>query len=116
MTGRRLSGYVHVTDPDTGESFAFGPDVDVPKWAASRITNPAAWAEAPAVATLGDGDQKVDDSTGGQSSAPEPPPQGGPGSSEAAWRVYAGSLDVALTDDMDRAGVIVAVEAAGFPV
>lgn len=42
----RLASVVHLMD-DTGRSFVFGPDDEVPAWAASKITNPKAWAEAP---------------------------------------------------------------------
>lgn len=44
----RLATWVHVTD-DRGTSQAFGPDDEVPAWAASKISNPAAWAEAPEI-------------------------------------------------------------------
>jgi len=43
----RLATYVHVHDKD-GVAHVFGPDDEVPTWAARAITNPAAWAEAPA--------------------------------------------------------------------
>jgi hypothetical protein len=42
----RLTSIVHVRD-EKGESFAFGPDDEVPAWAESLITNPKAWSEAP---------------------------------------------------------------------
>jgi len=42
--GKRLARYVHVTD-DKGEQHVFGPDDDVPGWAAKVITNPAAWGD-----------------------------------------------------------------------
>lgn len=42
---RKLAGYVHVTDPDTGASAVFGPGDDVPAWAEQVITNPKAWSE-----------------------------------------------------------------------
>jgi hypothetical protein len=41
---RRLSGFVYVTGPD-GATVGFGPDDDVPDWAAAKITNPKAWME-----------------------------------------------------------------------
>lgn len=40
---RRLAAWVYVHRPDTGETVGFGPDDDVPGWAADLITNPAAW-------------------------------------------------------------------------
>ncbi|MGI5404119.1 hypothetical protein ACQEVG_32655 [Streptomyces sp. CA-135486] len=42
----KLATVVHVTD-DEGVSHAFTPADEVPAWAASKITNPKAWAEAP---------------------------------------------------------------------
>ncbi len=47
----RLATYVHVMD-DEGRSTVYGPDDEVPAWAASKITNPKAWAEAPSVSRL----------------------------------------------------------------
>lgn len=44
MEGKRLTGYVHITNPDTGEACVFGPDDDVPDWAEELITNPSAWS------------------------------------------------------------------------
>jgi hypothetical protein len=41
-----LAAIVHVVDED-GVSHAFTPADEVPAWAASKITNPKAWAEAP---------------------------------------------------------------------
>lgn len=46
----RLAAYVHVTD-DKGEPFVFGPDDKIPGWAEKAITNPKAWADAPAKPT-----------------------------------------------------------------
>lgn len=42
----RLAAYVHVTDEE-GRSHIFSPADEVPAWAASKITNPKAWVEAP---------------------------------------------------------------------
>ena len=41
---KRLNSTVHVRDDD-GRPHAFGPDDDVPGWAAAKITNPAVWGE-----------------------------------------------------------------------
>jgi hypothetical protein len=40
----RLAAWVHVTGAD-GRNHVFGPDDEVPAWAARTITNPAAWAD-----------------------------------------------------------------------
>jgi hypothetical protein len=42
-SGRKLNGYVHVTSPEDGKTKIFGPDDDVPEWAAELITNPKVW-------------------------------------------------------------------------
>jgi hypothetical protein len=41
----RLASYVHVHKD--GASHVFGPEDEVPEWAAALITNPLAWAEPP---------------------------------------------------------------------
>lgn len=53
----RLARFVHLTHPENGERFVFGPDDVLPEWAAERITNPKAFvpepeAEVPAVPAL----------------------------------------------------------------
>lgn len=40
----RLATFVHVADSD-GVTHVFGPDDEVPAWAAQAITNPKAWAD-----------------------------------------------------------------------
>jgi hypothetical protein len=42
--GRKLARTVIVRD-SAGGAVAFGPNDDVPEWAAKQITNPDAWAE-----------------------------------------------------------------------
>jgi hypothetical protein len=54
MSGR-LASYVHVRDAD-GVVHVFGPDDEVPEWAAALITNPVAWAEPPSGNQLPDPD------------------------------------------------------------
>lgn len=39
---RHLAAHVHVYD-DQGVAHVFGPDAEVPAWAAAKITNPSAW-------------------------------------------------------------------------
>lgn len=46
----RLATYVHVHKD--GSAHLFGPDDEVPAWAAVLITNPLAWDEPPAQADL----------------------------------------------------------------
>lgn len=54
--GRRLAGFVHVTNPETGAAAVFGPDDELPAWASNAITNEKAWAGDVAGAGEGDGD------------------------------------------------------------
>lgn len=72
MADKRLTGYVTVTDGD-GTPHRFGPDDKVPSWAASKITNPAAWAtddETPATALAsGVGSGRPSGSSGGNRSS-----------------------------------------------
>ncbi|WP_328742902.1 hypothetical protein OG436_29360 [Streptomyces caniferus] len=42
----KLATVVHVVD-DKGTNHVFGPADEVPAWAASKITNPKAWAVPP---------------------------------------------------------------------
>jgi hypothetical protein len=41
----RLNTYIHVQD-EQGTMHVFGPDDDVPDWAAKTIMNPNVWDEA----------------------------------------------------------------------
>lgn len=40
----QLNTFVAVRNPDSGLDHWFGPGVDLPEWAISKITNPAAYA------------------------------------------------------------------------
>ena len=42
---KKLTSFVHVQDPDTGNYVVFGPDDELPGWAAEQITNPSAFEE-----------------------------------------------------------------------
>lgn len=104
--GGRLAAYVSVAQPN-GTFEHFGPDDEVPAWAAAKITNPAAWAEPPTAVGVPSA------ATAEGTPTPEPPPRGGPGSGAAAWRAYADQLGVTVADDAGRDDVIDAVAAAG---
>lgn len=90
----RLVRTVHLVD-EQGRSHVFGPGSDVPEWAAKRITNPSAWANASAVAEEPQSAEVL-----------EEPPRSGPGSNKAAWIAYAESRGVTITDDMGREDII----------
>jgi hypothetical protein len=53
---------------------------------------------------------------GGDSESVEVPPQGGPGSGAPAWRQYAASQGVSVSEDASRDEIIAALKAAGKPV
>ena len=98
---RKLNTFVHVVEMDdngnqTGRSQTFGPDDTVPGWARKAISNPDVWAE---------GDDDSDEEI-----APERP-RGN--ASREAWVEYARAREVAVTDDMDRAAIVAAVDATG---
>jgi hypothetical protein len=95
----RLASYVHVAD-ERGVMHVFGPDDEVPAWAAERITNPSAWAEDPA--------------DGGEApNADAPPPRHGKGSGREAWSAFAAGHGVQVENDASRDDIIAALEAAG---
>lgn len=72
---RHLVGTVHVQD-ENGNDHAFGPDDEVPAWAAEKITNPGAW----------DGPAEELEPAGPK------PPAGNAG--DEKWRAYAVALGV----------------------
>lgn len=101
MSGGILRTHVHVID-DQGQRHVFAPGIEVPDWAAAKITNPKAWAEAPeAPGTDG----------GGQSNSE--PPRSGKGSGRDAWSMFAAERDVQVPEGASREEIIAACEAAG---
>lgn len=94
----RLATYVHVTDED-GQSHVFGPSDEVPAWAAKRITNKKAWAEAP----------ETDD---GEPSNGEPP-RSGRGSGRDAWAAYAAEHGAEAPEGASREEIIAELEERG---
>lgn len=100
---RKLAAYVHVVDSDARRSVAFGPDDDVPSWAAKQITNPKAWAGS---------DTETPEPTA-DATAGEPPPKAGRGSNREAWVAYAQASGVQVDDDASRDDVVAALDAAG---
>lgn len=98
----RLTAWVHVPDPDNGGVRAFGPNDDVPDWAAEWITNPHAWTDAPPseAATAAEAEP-----------ASEEPPRSGRGSGADAWAAYAGSLGISVDPDWSRDDIIERVDA-----
>lgn len=87
----RLAAFVYVND-ERGTVRRFGPDDEVPDWAAAKITNPKAWAEQP-----------------------EPQaPSGAPAknASREVWAAFAAVRSVDVAADATRDQIIAAVGAA----
>lgn len=106
MTGRRLTGYVILQDPETLLPVAIGPQDDVPAWAAERITTPGLWegedaapaAESPSPAQATAEPEVVE------------PPRSGPGSSRKAWEAYARESGVDVEGFGSRDEIIAALD------
>lgn len=81
---RTLATYVHVQAPD-GAMVAFGPDDELPDWAAGQIGEHCYAAEP------------ADDED-----APAHPPLSGAGSGKAAWLAYADEHDIDVDPDATR--------------
>jgi hypothetical protein len=96
-----LVSYVHVTHPEQGLPVAFGPDDDLPDWAAEQM-----------------GAHCFEGGVHPHADRPEgtPPPRNGPGSSKDAWAEYAIEKDVEVPPDASREQIIAALADAGIPV
>jgi hypothetical protein len=101
-----LAAHVHVRDA-RGRNHVFGPDEEVPGWAAAAITNPKAWAAPPGAPA------PQEDATPG--APPAPPPHTGAGSGRAPWAQYAAALGLTVPDGAGRDEIIALVEAAPEP-
>ena len=101
--GRRLRTFVHVQDKQH-QAHVFGPDDELPGWAAKRITNPKAWEDD------GQGDEQ--DAEPAEPTDGEPP-RSGRGSGRDVWAAYASEQGVAVSDDATRDDIIAALVDAG---
>lgn len=100
----KLVSFVYV-NTDRGVAAAFGPDDDVPRWAAEQMgAHCFEGGEHPLAGTEESGE-----------SADGPPPKAGRGSSTEAWVAYAEGNGVAVDDGLSRDEIIAAVERAGVP-
>ncbi len=110
---RHLTGFVHVTNPDTGEGVAFGPDDKVPGWAKGLITNPTAWA-----GSGGDDEPDAEEKSSPETEAKVATAPKGNASAEV-WGKHAVSLGIEVPDGASRddikALVAAAAEAKGQP-
>jgi hypothetical protein len=110
---RRLAVYVTVAGrPGDSAGFAtFGPDDEVPAWAAEQmgehVWEKSSDAEAKA---------KADAEAKAKADAEAIPAKAGAGSSKDAWAAYAAAHDVTVDENASRDDIIAACEAAGVPV
>ncbi|HTF53588.1 MAG TPA: hypothetical protein VK735_39600 [Pseudonocardia sp.] len=100
---RRLTGRYVLRNPNTFLVESFGPDDEVPDWAADLITDESAWAS--------------EDSSEAGADRPEtsPPPKYGKGSTAEAWFDYATANGIEVSQEMTRKDVIDALDEAGIP-
>jgi hypothetical protein len=101
-----LVSTVHVRD-EKGTSHVFGPDSDVPEWAQRKITNAAAWDEAP---VFEDADDELTESELNE------PARSGRGSGLEVWAAYAKSLDITFPEEATRDDLIKLVDEKKAPV
>lgn len=97
---KKLVSHVHVYDKDQNP-VVFGPDDDVPAWAAKQM-GPHCFAD--------EGGEPSDREVGSV------PPKAGAGSSKDAWAAYASEQGVDVEADASRDQIIQAVQDAGKPV
>lgn len=71
-TARRVTVYVHVTNPETAESVLLVPGDEVPRWASKLVTNPKCFAEATPATGAADDEAPA----GAQAPAPRTPAKG----------------------------------------
>jgi hypothetical protein len=98
----KLVSYVHVAD-ERGTFAAFGPDDEVPEWAARKM---GAHCFEGGVHPLADEKESPSDT---------PPPKAGAGSSKEAWASYAAGKGVEVEDGASRDQILEALDAAGVP-
>lgn len=99
----KLVSYVYV-DNDRGVSEAFGPDDEVPRWAAEKMG--AHCFEGGEHPVTGEEDESAEAG---------PPPKSGRGSSAEAWAKFAEAKGVTVDDAGSREQIIDALEKAGVP-
>lgn len=102
----RLAGFVHVTNPDTDEQVAFGPEDTVPVWARQLITNPAAWADGEVPESKAEPETPPSDKTPDGRAAPK-----GNASTEE-WAAHAKSKGIEVPEDAKQKDIRELVAAA----
>lgn len=100
----KLAYYVNVYD-DKGEAHVFGPDDDVPAWAAEKITNDSAWV---------DGKAPSGSSKAAQSEDPDPSADGDKGAVPySKWRKADLETEVASRNEGREDDDLIVVEGDG---
>lgn len=107
----RLRTHVHVTD-EHGQSHVFTPHDQIPDWAATRITNPKAWAE-------GENPHQHDGAEDASEKVPQDlgdgaRPSGRPAATATkdVWCAYAAVLGIEVPAGATKADVMAAVDQA----
>jgi hypothetical protein len=102
----KLTSYVHVHD-DRGTSTAFGPDDEVPEWAARKM----------GAHVFEDGQHPFPDTDGdGETDRPsgQEPPRSGKGSGRDAWVAFAAEKGHQVNGDTSRDQIIEDLANAGL--
>ena len=131
----RLAAFVHLRDT-SGLNHWFGPEDEVPDWAAEQISNPDVWAwdaeptpagPPPEPEQPGDDEGQADDGQAHEGDEGQggdgdrelgatrraEPPRSGRGSSIEAWTDYARQLGLEVHPDMTRDDIIELVDQDG---
>lgn len=101
-----LLSYVHVPD-DSGEYKAFGPDDELPEWAARKMGAHCFENGEHPFSDDADGDGVPDREPGSE------PPRSGRGSSRDAWATFADEREVEIPDGASRDEIVGVLLAAG---
>jgi len=109
----QLASHVHVRD-DQSTNHVFGPGDEIPLWAARKITNPGAWAQAPEPWELEDQAADPQDGDPQDETGPGQSPGGMPALSDTkdVWQAFAAVRGVELPDGATKTQIIEVVKAA----
>lgn len=110
MTDRTLAVTVHVHVD--GETHVFEAGATPPDWACELISNPDAWTDVEGSRSGAGAEQRPADISPGVGG---PPPRHGAGSGRDAWAAYAADHGVPVGEEMSRADILDALDAADIP-
>lgn len=111
IADRTLAVTVHVHVD--GETHIFEAGCVPPGWACEQISNPDVWNDVDGSGSGTEQASPVDITSDPDGDVGGVPPRHGAGSGRDAWAAYAAANGVAVDEDMSRADIIDAVEAAG---